>query len=47
MTETIGNAMGEAMFNVFALHSSLFTLAYRSFFDLHGEMVFPCVLRDA
>jgi hypothetical protein len=38
------NVTGEAMFNVFALESSLFTLAYRSFFDLHGEMVFACVL---
>jgi hypothetical protein len=37
---------GEAMFNVFSLSSSLFTLAYRSFLDLHGEMVFYCVLQD-
>jgi hypothetical protein len=42
-----GNTSGAAMFNVFSLDSSLFTLAYRSFFDLHGEMAFPCVLRDA
>lgn len=47
MTENVGNASGEAMFNVFSLNSSLFTLAYRSFYDLHCEMIFPCVLPDA
>lgn len=44
MGDTSG--FGEAAFNVFALQSSLFTLAYRSFFDLHCEMIFPCVLGD-
>lgn len=47
MTATDPYLPGEAMFNVFSLPSCLFTLAYRSFFGLHCEVIFSCVLQDA